>query len=207
MRPRCRRFVLHAAALLAAAWATAAQAQAARSCDSAQFARLLAQPGRVSFAGGRVSLVPPPGVRLLSPAERERLRDEPGDVILVDSAGTSIALWVTGSIPTRQIVLGAAYTVEGMALGAGEFRWVRRGEPVSLGGARWWLLEFERQGARGREHVWQYITGFRTGGLVVRFVTPVRGPGRRPTAASISTLRLHDCELPTDGEGPPPLVP
>lgn len=207
MRSRYRRSVLRTAALLACTCATAGRAQepAARACDPAQ---LTVQPERVSFAGGRVSLVPPPGVRVLTALEREgRPAGERADVVLADSAGTSIALSLgEGGMPSRQVIQGVTYFVEAAATSAGDFRWVRPGEQVNLGGARWWLLEFELQGATGPQHVWQYITGFQGRELGVRFVTPVRGPGRRPTAASVATLRLHDCALPADGESPLSLV-
>jgi hypothetical protein len=206
----CGRLAARAAALLALAWGVPAAAQETshspvaavfRACTEAQ---LRADPQRVSVADGRVSLVPPPGMRALTAAEIEqRPAGERGDLVLVgDEGSTSIAVWFMGSAPAAGSPAANLYAIRMEYLGraAGGMRWNRRGETVELGGARWLAFDYSHRLGPATRYVQQYATGFQSGGVMVKLTTTSSDRERRAAlAASAATLRVHDCHLPDGG--------
>jgi hypothetical protein len=222
MKPQSRRLAACAAVLLECAWAASTAAQSpqtevARTCDEGELrTHLAADPRRVAMAGGRVSLVPPEGMRALTPDEIRQRREQgelllvgrEGTLILGDDAGRTISLEVMG-FTDRQEVEAFLDVFDWTLAAFGVTRWIsrRQGEGVRMHGTRWLRLEYFHR-FRGREHehyVQRYMTDFQGQVLMATFSTPSpRGRSRDEFANIAATLRVSDCALPRENTGPPP---
>lgn len=184
------------AVLLRVLWPAPAFAQPLASagvCDQqALNTSLASEPQRLSLGDARVSLVPPPGVRGLSPAEAERIVPfEVVDLAFGSPEGTVVS---TRAVPdANPLVIDMLYDrAEARGRVLGRFEWINRGERVEVGGHRWVLFEYIHRGpGRSDRYARHYWTDFQGSLLVVRFSSH---PHRRSEVArSAQSLQVHDC--------------
>jgi hypothetical protein len=197
MKHRFRRWALFA--ILSCAWTPAAAQQAPaaadRPCDAEELRALAADPRRVSMAGGRVSLVPPEGLRVLTPDEIARWQlPEGNQLALGDDRGRIIRLgYLRGGLLEDERAREAyATTTEFAGRILGGFQWIDGGSFVEFGGARWLVFAYIARD----EYVREYRTDFGAVTLVARFLTRVtRERATNEMANSAATLEVRDCRL------------
>lgn len=171
-----------------------ALAETPRVCSEEQLrADLAGEPRRVAMAGGRVSLVPPAGMDAISPPGKD-----PQVNLAYASPETSgmimVALGTEPPVvdsPEYQQMLRQRYEA-----GFENVEWIAR-EVVEIGGTRWLRLEFTGEHRGMSMHQQYYLTPFLNGGVIMALVVPASTfPAARPElAASVATIRVHDCDL------------
>lgn len=190
-------------AVLAFAWTAEAAAQPARPpCDQGELrAQLAANPPRASMAGGRVSLVPPPGLSARPP-------DGAYDLVLAGPGGTVVIAWPSRWAPEPGSPEAAELLSEYIELRSPDIEWLRR-DTVEISGTRWLRFHYTRRIAGEYELYEQhYATAFQGRGVHVRMTTDARDePRRAELMASAATLRVRDCALPEDSAVPAPPAP
>ncbi|HEX8692278.1 MAG TPA: hypothetical protein VF746_07660 [Longimicrobium sp.] len=192
------------AAVLAFAWTAEAAAQPARPpCDQAELrAHLAATPPPASIAGGRVSLVPPPGLTALPP-------DGVYDLVLAGPGGTVVIAWSSAWAPEPGSPGAAELLSRYIELRSPDIEWLRR-DTVQISGTRWLRFHYTRRMA-GEYQLYEqhYATAFQGRGVHVRMTTDARDEQRRAQLmASGETLQARDCSLPDDAAAPaPPAAP
>jgi hypothetical protein len=212
MRVSILRSATCTAVLLAAVWATSSAAQrpsrgaaAARSqprtCayDELQTQPAVEGPQRVAAAGGRVSLVPPEGLRLLTRAEAEEVFGDVELAIADEREAAAMSLALADFAPDVDSPEFRA-DMERRAWASGSVSsWIGT-EVVELGGARWLRLEYTGRldGSENRSQV--YMTGFQ-GGALVMMLLALEPEWMPRLVTSAATLEVRDCKLP-----PPPLA-
>lgn len=192
------------AAALAFAWTAEAAAQPARPpCDQGELrAHLAANPPRASIAGGRVSLMPPPGLSA-------RPLDGPYEMLLAAGDATIVLAWYSEWAPDAGSPESAELLSEYIELRSPEIEWLRR-DTVEISGTRWLRFHFTRRMA-GEFVLYEqhYAAAFGGRGVHVRMMTnAVNEPRRAELMASAATLQVRDCALPEDSAPPaPPSAP
>jgi hypothetical protein len=185
MRIPFARSTAGAAVLLGCACAASAAAQAP-PCGEQD----LATAPRVSFADGRISMLPPPGTTVFPAAETPRHE-------LVVSGGmdaTFITAWRSdwGADPAA-----AEQLAEYIALQHPHIRWLRR-DTVEMNGARWLRFQYNYL-LQGEHPIYgqHYATTFQGRGVHVEGSVPAHNEERiAHLQASAATLQVRDCTLP-----------
>ncbi|MFL5542632.1 MAG: hypothetical protein ACJ8J0_26850 [Longimicrobiaceae bacterium] len=192
-------------AVLAFAWTAEAAAQPARPpCEPGELrAQLATNPPRASIAGGRVSLMPPPGLSARPP-------DGAYEIVLAGPDGTVVLAWSSKWAPDPGSPESSKLLSEYIELRSPEIEWIRR-DTVEISGTRWLRFEYTRRIA-GEYVLYEqhYATAFQGRGVHVRMTTnAVNEPRRAELMASAATLQVRDCALPEDSAAPapPPAAP
>jgi len=202
MKTPFRRLAVRVA-VLAFAWTAEAAAQPARPpCDQGELrAQLAASPPRVPMAGGRVSLVPPPGLSA-------RPLDGTYDILLAGSDGTVVLAWTSDWAPDPGSPESSKLLTEYIELRSPEIEWIRR-DTLEIAGTRWLRFQYTRR--IGGEYVLyeqHYATALQGRGVHVKMMTnAVNEAVRAQLMASAATLQVRDCALPEDSAVPAPTAP
>jgi hypothetical protein len=203
MRPTFPKVAAHVAVLVATVWhASAAAAQPDTSVPVGACAPgevVADEPGRVSIAGGRVSLVPldgmVPATGLYDGEEPDFWGSPSPELLLRNQAGTTAALWFYNTVPrwTPRALRFTVATLEFVESTNGNgIAWIRQ-EAVEMGGVEWLLLEYRRTGREGNFHVQHYWTRVDNRSLVAKFEAPIRRRVREELTALAGTLQVRDC--------------
>ncbi len=160
----------------------------------------LAAPPRVSIAGGRISLLPPPGLQVHPPAMTPR-----HELLLLNAYdATFVSVWRSdwGADPAAAERLG-----EFIELHAPEIQWIVR-DTLEVGGTRWFRFHYTRR-LLGEHLIYEqhYATTFQGRGVHVAATVPAHNEERIAQLQRIaSTLQVRDCALPAGTEAAPPAV-
>jgi hypothetical protein len=165
-----------------------------RTCDESALSALASHPRRVLREGGRVSLVPPAGLREVAghPALAEGFT--PVLAMADNNSDMMILVTLAGEVPH---VEERSYQDRRRRIVEGEDRslvqWIQR-EVVDLGGGikSYWMEYFKEQ----RHHLALY-TAFQGRTLIIHFTYVGEEPRfQREIEESIATLLVHDCTIP-----------
>jgi hypothetical protein len=212
MKARLKPVALLAIILAAPAWGQADTAREARVCRPEEMRGEPdpADPRRVFAAGGRISLVPPEGMRVLtraeltqrSAAERAALfLTDSSTVVIADDQGAFITLGSSDLRLSRASVATLSFTFNTLDRRRGRFQPILDGQVVEFGHKRWVTFEYMvNVPPRGDIHHRRHFTDFQQGSASVQFIYPWSRAAGRAMKRSEASLKVHDCALLTAGE-------
>jgi hypothetical protein len=159
----------------------------ARTCDQAEIrAQLAADPRRVAIGGGRVTLVPPPGMQMHQRSKAE--------TVFVDSAGVVVIVSFRQDLPILDSPAYREAMERRLETGFQQLEWISR-EVVDIGGTRWLRMEFTTSMEDLSMRQVYYLAPFQGGGLWLAQVAPASAHAQWEAvlAASAATVQLNDC--------------
>lgn len=151
-------------------------------------------PQRLTTKGGRISLVPPEGLRVLSPMEVRASLGDDYHLAMVDDGEAAAMMISFRDRPPPADVQAHREWVETRPRTSSSGETLVASEVMELGGVRWLRLELTGP-PDGIGHKMLYLTSFQGRGLLVTLLA--FKPERMPELVkSVATLEVHDCALP-----------